>query len=101
MMIFPLVFGYGMDPAQGPALVFDVLPRVFTEIPGGPDHRNSVLFCCWVLAATTPSIALLEPGVAWLIRDAAVSAELRLCGSWGSRRGCLGLGTVLSFKPVG
>ncbi len=35
MMIFPLVFGYGMNPAQGPALVFDVLPRVFTEMPGG------------------------------------------------------------------
>jgi len=43
MMIFPLVFGYGLNPAQGPALVFDVLPRVFAEMPGEVAAANQCL----------------------------------------------------------
>lgn len=96
MMIFPLVFAYGMNPAQGPALVFDVLPRVFTEIPGGR-IIGTLFFLLLVLAATTPSIALLEPGVAWLMRRRSVgrSSAVWIVGvtSW-----VLGIGTVLSFN---
>ena len=33
--IFPLVFHYGLDPAGGPQLVFEVLPVAFAEMPGG------------------------------------------------------------------
>jgi len=39
---------------RGPALVFDVLPRVFTEIPGGR-IIGTLFFVLLVLAATTPS----------------------------------------------
>ncbi len=96
MMIFPLVFGYGMNPAQGPALVFDVLPRVFTEIPGGR-IIGTLFFSLLVLAALTPSIALLEPGLAWLLRRYGVrrSVSVWLIGgsSWA-----LGIGSVLSFN---
>ncbi len=35
LMVFPLVFGYGMDPAQGSQLVIEVLPRAFAEMPAG------------------------------------------------------------------
>jgi NSS family neurotransmitter:Na+ symporter len=96
MMIFPLVFGYGMNPAQGPALVFDVLPRVFTEIPGGR-IIGTLFFLLLVLAATTPSIALLEPGVAWLIRRRGMG---RAHAVWlvGTTSWVLGIGTVLSFN---
>src|SRR6266702_704034 len=96
MMIFPLVFGYGMNPAQGPALVFDVLPRVFTEIPGGR-VIGILFFLLLVLAATTPSIALLEPCVAWLIRRGRVG---RASAVWivGVSAWVLGIGTVLSFN---
>ncbi len=96
MMIFPLVFGYGMNPAQGPALVFDVLPRVFTEIPGGR-VIGTLFFSLLVLAALTPSIALLEPGVAWLVRRHGVR---RSVAAWivGGSSWLLGIGTVLSFN---
>jgi NSS family neurotransmitter:Na+ symporter len=96
VMVFPLVFGYGMNPAQGPALVFDVLPRVFTEMPAGR-LIGTLFFVLLVLAALMPSIALLEPGVAWLVqrfglgRWAAVS--LVAGAAW-----FLGLGSVLSFN---
>lgn len=96
MMIFPLVFGYGMNPAQGPALVFDVLPRVFTEIPGGR-FIGTLFFSLLVLAALTPSIALLEPGVAWLIQRFGIRRSI---GVWlvGGSSWVLGVGTVLSFN---
>lgn len=34
LAIFPLVFGYGMDPAYCSQLVFEVLPRASAEMPG-------------------------------------------------------------------
>jgi len=96
MMIFPLVFAYGMDPAQGPELVFNVLPRVFTEIPGGR-IIGTLFFSLLVLAALMPSIALLEPGAAWLIRRHGIS---RASAVWlvGVTSWVIGIGTVLSFN---
>jgi NSS family neurotransmitter:Na+ symporter len=96
MMIFPLVFGYGMNPAQGPALVFDVLPRVFTEIPGGR-FIGTLFFLLLVLAATTPSIALLEPVAAWVMSRFRVG---RAAAVWiiGGTSWVLGIGSVLSFN---
>jgi neurotransmitter:Na+ symporter, NSS family len=96
MMIFPLVFGYGMNPAQGPALVFDVLPRVFTEIPGGR-VIGTLFFSLLVLAALTPSIACLEPGVAWFIRRFCVRRSIAVWVVGGSSW-VLGVGSVLSFN---
>jgi len=96
MMIFPLVFGYGMNPAQGPALVFDVLPRVFTEMPGGR-LIGTLFFLLLVLAATTPSIALLEPVAAWVMSRFRVG---RGAAVWtiGVTSWVLGIGSVLSFN---
>jgi neurotransmitter:Na+ symporter, NSS family len=96
MMIFPLVFGYGMNPAQGPALVFDVLPRVFTEIPGGR-IIGTLFFLLLVLAATTPSIALLEPVAAWVMSRFRVG-RARAVWIIGVTSWVLGIGSVLSFN---
>jgi NSS family neurotransmitter:Na+ symporter len=96
MMIFPLVFGYGMNPAQGPALVFDVLPRVFTEIPAGR-IIGTLFFLLLVLAATTPSIALLEPVAAWVMSRFAVG-RVRAVWLIGVTAWVLGIGSVLSFN---
>ena len=96
LMIFPLVFGYGMNPAQGPELVFEVLPRVFVEMPGGR-IIGTLFFILLVLAALMPSIALLEPTVAWLIQRRGLRrapAVWILAGlSW-----VLGIASVLSFN---
>jgi NSS family neurotransmitter:Na+ symporter len=35
LAIFPAVFAFGLEPASGPGLLFETLPRVFDEIPGG------------------------------------------------------------------
>ncbi len=96
LTIFPLVFQYAMDPAQGPELVFDVLATVFSEMPGGRLF-GTLFFVLLVFAALTPSLAGMEPVVAWLqqhrklARAKAVVVTISL--SW-----VLGIGTVLSFN---
>jgi NSS family neurotransmitter:Na+ symporter len=96
LMIFPLVFGYGMNPAQGPELVFEVLPRVFTEMQGGR-LIGTLFFILLVLAALMPSIALLEPAVAWLIQRRNFSRTAAVWAIAGAAW-VLGLGSVLSFN---
>jgi neurotransmitter:Na+ symporter, NSS family len=96
LMIFPLVFGYGMNPAQGPELVFDVLPRVFSEMPGGR-LIGTLFFVLLVLAALMPSIALLEPSVAWLIQRFRIGRIAAVCAVAGAAW-VLGIGSVLSFS---
>jgi NSS family neurotransmitter:Na+ symporter len=98
IMIFPLVFGYGLNPAQGPALVFDVLPRVFTEMPGGR-AIGTLFFLLLVLAATTPSIGLLEPVIAWLMPAARIG-RARAVWIIGISAWVLGIGSVLSFNRL-
>jgi NSS family neurotransmitter:Na+ symporter len=35
LAIFPAVFAFGLEPASGPGLLFETLPRIFSEIPAG------------------------------------------------------------------
>jgi NSS family neurotransmitter:Na+ symporter len=63
IVVFPLVFRFGMDPAQGPDLVFNVLPAAFAQMPGGRAF-GTLFFVLLVLAALTPSIAGIEPAIA-------------------------------------
>jgi NSS family neurotransmitter:Na+ symporter len=69
---------------------------VFTEIPGGR-IIGTLFFLLLVVAATTPSIALLEPVAAWLMRSGGVS---RAAAVWiiGVSSWVLGIGSVLSFN---
>lgn len=98
LTIFPLVFRYGMNPAQGPELVFEVLATVFAEVPGGR-VVGTLFFFLLVLAALTPTIAGFEPVIAWLEqrwgrrRPAAVA--LTLAAAW-----LPGIGAVLSFSHL-
>jgi len=66
VIVFPLVFRYGMNPAQGVDLVFDVLASVFAEMPGGR-LVGTLFFVMLVFAALTPSLAGIEPIIAWLV----------------------------------
>ncbi len=58
-MIFPAVFAMGLEPAQGPSLIFNILPVVFNSIPGGYVFRI-IFFLLLTLAALTSTISLLE-----------------------------------------
>src|SRR6202789_2777937 len=93
--IFPLVFHYGLDPAGGPQLVFEVLPVAFAEMPGGRVIGN-LFFALLILAAFTPSVGLLEPWIAWLVERGKIR---RPGAAWLCMGSCwlVGQGSVLSF----
>jgi NSS family neurotransmitter:Na+ symporter len=96
VMIFPLVYRYGLNPAQGTELVFDVLPIAFAEMPAGR-IVGSLFFALLVLAALTPSLAGLEPIVAWLSQRHGLSRPAAAFAAAASVWG-LGIGSVLSFN---
>jgi NSS family neurotransmitter:Na+ symporter len=96
LTIFPLVFRYGMNPAQGPELVFDVLATVFAEMPGGR-LMGTLFFMLLVLAALTPTIAGFEPTIAWLQQRRGFS-RVRAVTVTVSAAWLLGVGGVLSFS---
>jgi neurotransmitter:Na+ symporter, NSS family len=96
VLVFPLVFRYGMNPSQGITLVFDVLPTVFAEMPGGRP-LGTLFFVLLVFAAFTPTIAILEPIIAWLIERWRLSRGMAVLitalAAW-----LLGLASMLSFN---
>ncbi len=65
LMIFPMVFRFGLDPAGGPGLIFQTLPVAFGQMPGG-DLVAILFFTLLSVAAVTSMVGLLEPLVAWL-----------------------------------
>ncbi len=66
LMIFPIVFSVGLDPAAGPALIFQSLPVAFNTMPAGA-LVGMVFFVLIFFAALTSSISLLEGPTAWVI----------------------------------
>lgn len=68
LMIFPIVFAVGLDPAAGPTLVFQTLPFAFQTMPAGA-LIGMLFFVLILVAAVTSSISLLEVPVAWGIGE--------------------------------
>jgi NSS family neurotransmitter:Na+ symporter len=66
MVIFPAVFAMGLEPAEGPGLVFSVLPTVFAGMPLGQGVAI-IFFILLAIAAITSGISLLEVVVAYFI----------------------------------
>lgn len=66
--IFPAVFAFGKNPADGPSLVYDVLPNVFNSMPGGMIFAV-VFFILLSIAALTSTISLLEVLVLWVVEE--------------------------------
>jgi len=95
MVIFPLMFHYGLNPAEGPELVFQVLPVAFAEMPGGR-VIGTLFFALLALDAFTPSIGLMDPWIAWLSERAGLKRRTAACLCVGA---CwlIGQGSVLSF----
>ena len=96
LMIFPMVFQLGLDPGEGPGLVFVTLPAVFVEMPGGSVF-GAVFFVLLAFAAITSMIATLEPIVAFA-RDRWSMRRWRASLTFGSLQWLIGLATVFSFN---
>lgn len=63
LAIFPVVFAFGYEPAEGPGLLFVVLPSVFSELPFGQLFL-SLFLLLFLFATLTSAFSLHEVIVA-------------------------------------
>ena len=96
LAIFPLVFANGLDPAEGPGLIFVTLPIAFGQMPAGALF-GALFFVLVLVSALTSSIAILEPLVSWAEEHdwmrRGPAAVIAGAAAW-----VVGLATVFSFN---
>lgn len=95
LMIFPAVFTYGVDPAQGATLAFAVLPEVFAVMPLGR-WIGTAFFLLLLIAALTSAVSLLEVPVALAI---ARRGWRRSRAAWGIGLAAFVLGAPAALAP--
>ncbi len=84
LVLFPIIFSYGMEPAAGPGLVFKSVPIALSQMPGAT-FLATIFFALLVFAALTSAISMLEVATSYFIdergwrrRRAAVLAGLTI-----------------------
>jgi len=65
LAIFPVVFAFGMEPSQGPGLLFIVLPAIFSKMAFGK-FFFIIFLLLFFFATITSAISMLEISVASL-----------------------------------
>ncbi len=96
LAIFPIVFAFGLQPQEGPGLIFKILPVAFAQMPGG-EFFGMLFFILLVFAAWTSAISLLEPIVAWLVENHGLN-RVKAAAYAGGLAWLLGLGSLLSLN---
>ncbi len=66
--IIPAVFAFGLEPSEGPGLIFITLPNVFQNMPGGAVFCM-MFFILLTIAALTSAISILEVIVAYFTEE--------------------------------
>jgi len=98
LAIFPIVFHYGLSPAEGPGLIFITLPITFAELTGG-GLIGSLFFILLVFAALTSSISLLESVISHL-EETIRASRVKITVIAGIFLWILGWGTIFSFNHL-
>ncbi|GGE50634.1 transporter [Marinicauda pacifica] len=96
LMIFPIVFLVGIDPASGMGLIFNALPAVFADMAFGNMVGGAFFFLAFI-AALTSSISLLQVIVAWAEEHTDMSAGMAATVA-GALVWMVGVGAV--YSPV-
>src|SRR5699024_1647857 len=68
LAIFPAVFSFGFEPAEGPGLLFVVLPAVFDQMPFGVFFLL-VFLILFLFATLTSAFSMLEIIVAAMTKQ--------------------------------
>lgn len=96
ILIFPAVFSFGFSPSGGPRLVFEVLPAIFSQMPGGRVW-SMLFFFMLFLASLTSTISLSEISVTYLT-DNRNMRRTKACGLIVGITMVLGILCALSFS---
>ncbi|ELZ32033.1 Sodium:neurotransmitter symporter family protein, putative [Halogeometricum pallidum JCM 14848] len=98
LVIFPIVFSFGLQPTLGTELAFTTLPTAFAAMPFGRVVAVA-FFGLLFFAALSSAVSLLEVGVAAVTNTTRFS---RSRATWYLTAGvfALGLLSALSYSPV-
>ncbi len=105
LIVIPACFAFGIEPAQGPGLVYVTLPNVFNSMPLGR-LWGSLFFAFMGFAALTTVLAVFENVVACVMDFTGLSRR-RACAFCALLIGVLSMPCVLgfnvwsSFEPFG
>ena len=75
LILFPITFTHGMEPAAGPSLVFQNIPIALSQLPGSTIWAV-MFFLLLVFAALTSAISLLEVACSYFIDELGWSRSL-------------------------
>ena len=96
LVIFPLVFAYGLSPDQGPDLIFRVLPMAFSQMQFG-GAVGTVFFILLTFAALSSAIAIIQPAVSYLEESHGLSVKAASLTA-GAIAWFIGLGAIFSYN---
>lgn len=74
IIIFPAVFSFGLSPQAGPTLVFEVLPHIFFQLPGGIVW-STLFFLLLFLASLTSTVSMSEISISYFCEEKGMSRK--------------------------
>ncbi|MBE6911734.1 MAG: sodium-dependent transporter [Ruminococcaceae bacterium] len=89
LIIFPACFAYSVEPSAGPPLIFEALPRVFVDMPGGR-LWGSLFFLFMTFASLTTVIAVFE----------GIIANVMETKKWQRRKASIIVGIVIFVTSI-
>lgn len=99
IFLFPAIFSYGCEVAAGPKFIFEVIPTIFSSMPGG-EFWAVVFFCLLLFAALTSTISMSEMLVA-SVQDQITISRHKATGVVTGVAMVLALMCALSFNVLG
>lgn len=99
IIIFPAVFSFGLEPTAGPKLVFETLPAVFLQMPGGSLWLVA-FFALLFFASLTSTISMSETAISFLSEERGLSRGAATGVTTGVAM-ALGAVCALSFGVLG
>lgn len=75
LVIIPAAFAFNISPTAGPSLLFDAIPKIFSNIPYG-EFLAALFFLSIIFAAISSSISLLEVPTEFLISNFSLSRKV-------------------------
>lgn len=105
VIIFPAVFSFGLSPEAGPTLVFEVLPHIFFQLPGGM-FWSTLFFLLLFLASLTSTVSMSEISISYFCEEKGMSRSRATVLStgislFGAMLCALSFGALSDFKIFG
>ncbi len=89
VVLFPIIFTFGLEPSAGPGLVFVSIPVALSQMTGGALFI-SIFFGLLVFAAITSAISMLEPTCSYFMDE----------HGWTRKRATLVAGTLVGIFGI-